>query len=184
MKKYILFLAFISLILLNACSSEPPAATNATNVGAPNTNAISEQTQAANTNLVPLDNFKNANVNVNDVKVIVPSNANQKNTTPMAVPAPFNSSVMTTMTKDGKFLETRNFKDDPLILKMERLQEAKKIKVYFKNGKSAELPYEKGFTLFTSGSPQDILTAAGIAPPATPPAVNPKKVEETKKKEQ
>ena len=85
------------------------------------------------------------------------------------------------MDKQNQFLETRLFRSDPLIQKVERLQQIKKVKVYLKSGKVVEVPFEQGSMLFTSGSPQDILNAAGIKPPTQAPAVNPGKVEEATK---
>jgi hypothetical protein len=179
MKKYLLFVIFINLIVSGACSSEQPK-TNTSNVNAPNANT--EINGNVNTNLIPLGNVNNANINTNQVNVIVPKPANQNVKSSLnAAPAPFDSTVTTTMTKDGKFLETRVFKSEPTILKVERMQENKTIKLYLKNGKVVDLPYDKGFNLFTSGSPQDILAAGGIKPAATPVSVNPQKLEETTK---
>jgi hypothetical protein len=180
MKKLILSTAIINLIFLNACSSEPSAPTNTANVNAPNTNT--ELAQEANANLIPMKSLNNVNGNANQLNPQVATNANKNVKTQLnAAPAPFDSTVTTTMSKDNKFVEVREFKSDPLIRKVERMQETKQIKVYLKNGKVVEVPYDKGFILFTSGSPQDILNAAGIKPPAAPQNINPAKVEEATK---
>jgi hypothetical protein len=180
MKKFILLTAFINLIFLNACSSETVAPANTANANAVNSNA--EVAQEVNANLIPLKSLKNINVNANELNPQAQTNANKN--VKMALnkaPAPFDSTVMTTMNKENQFLEVREFKKDPIILKVERLQELKKIKLYLKSGKVVELPFDKGSAVFINGSPGDLLTAAGIKPPATPPNTNPGKVDEATK---
>ncbi|HEY0427566.1 MAG TPA: hypothetical protein VGC76_07145 [Pyrinomonadaceae bacterium] len=179
MKRIILFAAFINLFFLSACSSEPSAPLDTTNANAPNSNA---EIAEVNTNLVPMKALRNVNANANQLNPIVPTNANTNVKAQLnSAPAPFDSSVTTTMNKQNQFLETRTFRNDPQIQKLERLQETKKIKVYMKNGKVAELPYDKGSVLFTNGSPQDILTAAGVKPLTAPQSINPAKVEQMTK---
>ena len=180
MKKFILLTAFINLIFLSACSSET-AKSNVGNENAPNaSNANVETVQETNANLVPA-NF-GRNITNQPIDSNVKANANQTVKTQLnGAPAPFDSTVTTTMNKEGKFLETRAFKKDPTIIKVERLQELKKVLVYLKNGKVVEMPFDKASIVFINGSPADILTAAGIKPPATPPNTNPGKVEEAKK---
>lgn len=180
MKKFILFTAFINLIFLCACSNAPVEPANTANVNASNSNA--EVAQEVNANLVPMKSLKNINVNANQLNPQVPTNANKNVKMQLnSAPAPFDSTVMTTMNKENKFLEVREFKKDPIILKVERLQELKKIKLYLKSGKVVELPYDRGSVVFINGSPSDLLNAAGIKPPATPPNTNPGKIEEATK---
>jgi hypothetical protein len=178
MKKLILSIVFLNLIFISACSTAPTVQVEQANVNAPNTNAANAQ--EVNTNLVPVKGLANDNGNANLVNPPVQAN-NNPNIKPVqaSAPAPFDSTIATTMNKQNQFLETRTFRSDPLIQKMERLQEVKKIRLYLKNGKIVDVPYDKGMMLFTSGSPQDILNAAGIKAPSTPPAVNPGKVEES-----
>lgn len=182
MKKFILFTAFINLIFLNACSSET-VAPNVSGVNAVNANV--ETVQETNANLIPLNMGKNININANQVvDTSINANANKNVKAQMnSAPAPFDSSVTTTMNKQNQFLETRTFRKDPIIQKVERLQEIKKVLVYLKSGKVVEMPYDKASVVFINGSPADILTAAGIKPPATPPNTNPGKVEEALKDE-
>jgi hypothetical protein len=180
MKKFILLTAFINLIFLNACSNAPVEQANTVNVNAVNSNA--EVAQEVNANLIPLKSLKNINVNASEVNSQAQTNANTKvNMQLNKANAPFDSTVMTTMNKDNQFLEVREFKKDPIILKIERLQELKKIKLYLKSGKVVEMPFDKGSVVFINGSPGDLLTAAGIKPPATPPNTNPGKVQEATK---
>lgn len=188
MKKFILLTVILNLILTAACSTAPNVATNATVVNtaannpnqAANTNA--EVADASNRMLVPMKGMKNLNGQTNQLNPTDSTVANAK-AVQVSQPAPYDSTMATTMDKDGRFLETRTFRSDPLIQKLERMQELKKIRVYLKNGKSVELPYEKGFALFAAGSPQDILAAAGMKPATPPASTNPGKVEETKKTE-
>jgi hypothetical protein len=181
MKKYILLTAFINLIFLNACSGDA-VVSNSENVNAQNANANTVVVQEINTNMIPMKGLRNANIDANQINPVMQANGN-KNVKIMSneAPAPYDSTVSTTMSKDGKFLETRTFRKDPLIQKVERIQEEKKVKVYLKNGKVVEVPYDKGSTLFPGGAPQDILTAAGVKSATVPQLVNPSKVEEATK---
>jgi hypothetical protein len=177
MKKSILPAVVLSLVFLCGCEGEKVITPNRADVNAPNTNA--EIAQEANANLIPAKNMPSVNANSNQlVPALVPTNANVK-AAPISAPAPFDSSIVTTMDKNNRFLETRTFRSDPLIRKIERIQQLKKITIFLKNGKAVELPYDKGQMLFTGGSPQDLLTAAGIKPPTAPPSVNPGKVEQS-----
>lgn len=169
MKKVILFTAILSLVILNACGGKQLAGDGQTNE---NSNSLVDgqkiQVQNIDPNTVNMPG--NSNMNVPNGRVITngPADPNFKGK-PMEMPAAYNSTMSTTMNKDGKFLETRAFKDDPQILKLERMQELKTFKLYLKNGKVIELPYEKAENLFLQGSPSDLLLAAGIKPAATPP---------------
>ncbi len=181
MKKFILLTAFVNLIFLSACSGDA-VVTNTGNVNAQNANANTVVVQEINTNLVQKKGWQNSNLDANQINVVPQANGNKNvKVMPNEAPAPYDSSVSTTMNKDGRFLETRTFRKDPLIQKVERIQEEKKVKVYLKNGKVVELPYDKGSTLFQGGAPQDILTAAGIKSATVPQTINPSKVEEATK---
>lgn len=181
MKKFILLIAFSNLIFLSACSSDA-VVTNTGNVNAPNANANNVVVQEINTNLIPQKGWRNGNLDANQINATTQANGNKNvKFLPNEAPAPYDSTVSTTMNKEGRFLETRTFRKDPLIQKVERLQEEKKVKVYLKNGKVVEVPYDKGSTLFQGGAPQDILTAAGIKSATVPQTVNPAKVEEATK---
>ncbi|MBK8811696.1 MAG: hypothetical protein IPN69_13315 [Acidobacteria bacterium] len=87
-----------------------------------------------------------------------------------AIPAPDESTFTSTMDKSGNFIEVREFKNHPRLLKVERkiLGRDSKYSVYFKNGKVVEAPAAK-MENFRSLSPVTILEAIGIkVTPETP----------------
>jgi hypothetical protein len=165
MKKGILFIAILSLIIANACTGKQLSddRTNA-NVNVPNAPA-----QAQNVNPEEVNAPSNSNINIPNGRRIVNSNADPNvKAQPLEKPAAYDSTISTTMDKQGKFLETRLFKNDPQVLKVERRQENKTMKLYLKNGKVVNLPYDQADGLFMSASPRDFLLVAGIKPPSTP----------------
>lgn len=126
--------------------------------------------------------------NANDVKVIkvpqpeVNSNVPNQNTnsvpankasavpamsSPTPLPAPDNSTLKSEMLKDGSAREVREFKDDPMIIKVERRISSEKTRyfVYLKNGKVVEAPAEK-MNDYRILAPANILDIIGIKPPA------------------
>jgi hypothetical protein len=107
----------------------------------------------------PNPNRKPGGIDMKNVKVVTPTN-----------PAPDNSVVSTTMNNQGLPIETRAFKNHPVLLKVEKIFIDIKnptTRVYLKNGKVVELP--PGKISDASTAPADeILRAVGIAP-KTPP---------------
>ncbi|CAN5746089.1 hypothetical protein BH24ACI1_BH24ACI1_28590 [soil metagenome] len=89
--------------------------------------------------------------------------------TPMAYPAPDNSEISSTMNNNVP-TEIRTFKNNPMLVKMERIfvdVKNPQIKVYLKNGKVVNVPPGKISNPATV-SADEILSAAGVAPkPAT-----------------
>lgn len=164
MKKVILFTAIFGLFVISACTGK-------------------QLSENGRTNENSLENGQKVQVqNVNSEMINVPSNSsltnqNQRpivegpmmpNAKPVEVQRPYNSTMTTTMDKKGNFIETRKFTDDPQISKVERMQQLKKAKLYLKNGKVVELPFEKVGNIFVDGSPAQLLDLAGIKPPPTP----------------
>ena len=85
--------------------------------------------------------------------------------TPMAYPAPDNSEISSTMNNNVP-TEIRTFKNNPMLVKMERIfvdVKNPQIKVYLKNGKVVNVPPGKISNPATV-SADEILSAAGIAP--------------------
>lgn len=163
MKKFVFLALITNLIFLSACAGETAVKpVNTTNANSPNTNVVA---QTENTNPAPV--IEEANIGVNRLNKRAVTNVNSNLEIPGAVedsgvPAPFNSTVRSTMSKQNKFLEIRAFKGDPILLRVEREQESRKIRAFLKNGKVVEIDYEKGEKLFMTGSPDDILIAAGV----------------------
>ncbi len=81
-------------------------------------------------------------------------------------PAPDNSEITTEMNKQGQPIETRTFKSNPLLAKVERIYttlDNPTVRVYLKDGKVINLPKGKIDNIF-SASAQEILNAVGAAP--------------------
>jgi hypothetical protein len=84
------------------------------------------------------------------------------------MPAPDNSEMLTVLNEKG-VIETRTFKGNPLLAKVERTTVGRNVqlKVYLKNGKVIAVPAEK-IGNFPTDSAQQILQAAGLAAAASP----------------
>ncbi len=165
MKKVFFITAIFSFLLMNACGGKQISEETRTNE---NTNGRMIEVQVPN----PFDPNAPSNSNTN-----APNSRDLVNTAvadptskakPLEIPGTYDSLVSTTMTKQGKFLETRTFKNDSQVLKVERLQELKEFKLYLKNGKVIPIPYEQAENLYLHASPRDLLEAAGIKPPPPP----------------
>ncbi len=175
MKKFILLTVFINLIIFTACSSETsgtkPANTanaNTANVNAANNGVVVDMDNA---NLPSANTNADFNIQqaVNRKVVNAPANYKEPGAVkPAGVAAPYNSTIVSTMSKQNEFLEIREFQGDPLLLRAERTQENKKIKLFLKNGKVIEMPYDKN-ALFLGASPNELLSAAGVQPPTVKP---------------
>ncbi|MGC2235071.1 MAG: hypothetical protein WA584_02845 [Pyrinomonadaceae bacterium] len=175
MKKFILLTVFINFIIFTACSSETSgtkpvntANSNTANVNAANNSVAVVDTDNAN---VPPGNADfNIQQAVNRKIVNAPPNYKEPGAVkPAAVAAPYNSTMVSTMSKQNEFLEIREFQGDPLLLRVERTQQNQKIKLFLKNGKVIEMPYDKN-ALFLVASPNELLSAAGVKLPTVKPA--------------
>lgn len=174
-KKLILPAALLSLIFLNACSSETAVSPN--NNASFNSNGPSiVRIPAENTNQTTSNNQINPALKKPGNRRVTETEPNGQPppvSNVQGVPAPFDSTIKTLMNRQNQFVEMREFKNDALLQKIERLQEIKKITVYLKNGKVINLAYEKGDKLFLAASPDDILIAAGAKSAPTPAPANP-----------
>lgn len=95
--------------------------------------------------------------------------------------APDNSEITSLMDAKGQMIDTRTFKNNPVLAKIERnVTDAKnpQVKVYLKNGKVINLPPGK-LANPTGASASEILIAAGLAPKAAPPKNAPPGKEKT-----
>lgn len=164
-ESFILFVALFAAVGCGACSSD------SANVNASTTNA-----PAKNSNVVVnVPNQPDSNVNSGNTVTVVNSNANRpgnqlREPTLAAKPAPDNSTFTSTMDKDGTFIEVREFKDNPSIVKVVRKMYVDKSRyfVHLKSGKVVEAPADqmKDFRVL---APANILEAIGMKP-ATAPA--------------
>ncbi|MEP6944670.1 MAG: hypothetical protein ABJA02_02050 [Acidobacteriota bacterium] len=90
---------------------------------------------------------------------------------PISVPAAENSSVSTSMSKDGSFVETRVFRGDPTILKLERTLNGQTqiVRLFLRSGKVVQLSPDK-VPAVNSVSLERLRALAGIRSTAPPPA--------------
>ncbi len=186
MKKFF-YLAIVSIFLLN-CSSSPTVEKNTSlaernaNLNSPSNSSQAEINQS-NTNVEVRQPESNA------VQILSPAvskqNANSwekkrgngsgENPEPIAaIPlttaAPDNSEISGTMNDRGVPIETRTFKDNPLLAKVEKIYTKANnpnIKVYLKNGKVINLPPGK-ISNPSTASANEILAAVGAIPKPAP----------------
>lgn len=185
MKKFIypaVFFAFAA-----GCSSSPPVVENK-NSSNSNT-AISKTIPTANQAIPPPVNraISNAENPVNANKIVIEDLGviNRRNlerlkskgggdtnaapiaaVTPAPRVAPDNSEVSSTMNEKGVPIETRVFKNHPVLVKMEKsFADINKpvIKIYLKNGKILIAPNDKISNTATV-SADDILRSVGVKP--------------------
>ncbi len=101
----------------------------------------------ANSKIVPYNGAENINGNptLDNSKVTVVDTTKLKPSI-QARPLPENSEMTTVMNSKGQVIETRTFKDNPYISKIERVTVTPKdvtTKVYLKNGAVKDLPGDK-----------------------------------------
>jgi PBP1b-binding outer membrane lipoprotein LpoB len=186
MKYFILITAI--LIIFSGCSSttETNATTNGANPSAPNSNqANSNSSAATNSNppgMQPYNGVQNLNPNAfnatnDNLKVIRVEP--KKDEMPYGSRLAPDDSIITSGSRGKDFLETRTFKSDPTIAKVEKIMDGKttKYKVYLKNGKVVDAPADK-MTEFAAMAPANILDAIGMLPK---PQTNPQPNSEPKK---
>lgn len=97
-------------------------------------------------------------------KPLVDSNPNGPIPEPQRVPASENSEMSTTMDKAGNFVETRYFKTDPMLVKVQRtwLGPGKStLKIWLKNGKEVTASGDKIENLSIAPIPS-LLALAGV----------------------
>lgn len=156
-------------VLLGGCAGT----SGENNANAPTANVNrSNQTNGStisgnNPDLIPYPGTENTNgvpTANSDVKVTKIDPTQIKPTNP-AMTAADNSEILTVLNEKGA-VETRTFKSNPLLAKIERTTVGKNVqlKVYLKNGKVIDLPAEK-IGNFTNDSAQQILQAAGLVAP-------------------
>ena len=172
-------------IFFISCSSSPTVETNVksksstveTNVKSNNSDiAVVNQTNTnvevqADANSYPIQNMAVSKQNVRNwgAKKGGATDVAPIEAIPMAYPAPDNSEISSTMNNNVP-TEIRTFKNNPMLVKMERIfvdVKNPQIKVYLKNGKVVNVRPGKISNPATV-SADEILSAAGIAPkPAT-----------------
>lgn len=143
---------FISIVCIAAssflafgCGSSSSNMTDSNSVAATNANVTNTS------NVVPI---MPVNGTLNDANAANAAGANQQakvvtppaNAKPMTFPAPDDSEYSSSMNSSGQAIETRVFRNDPQIAKVERLWKNvndKVITIYLKNGKKVNVPGDK-----------------------------------------
>lgn len=138
-----LLIIFISAIFLYGCSTTADENSDFNENYNPYTNTTTnaENKMDSSTKAVPYNGLKKS-----DVEDVFRRSSNENsNSIPTAVtqPLPENSEISTQMNEKGFVLETRTFKDHPVLTKIEKTTISPKnteLKVYFKNGKVYDVP--------------------------------------------
>jgi hypothetical protein len=117
----------------------------------------------ANSKLVPYNGSENLNGNptLDNSKITVVDTSKVKPTITTR-PLPEDSELSTVMNSKGNVIETRTFKNNPYISKLERVTVTPKdvsLKLYLKNGTVRELPADKvkDFRIVATGTLLDII---------------------------
>lgn len=143
MKRF-LYLAIFA-VFINGCSSEPAGNVARTNANVDELNHPS-QNPYPNSNATGLEpQFVSVN---NDNKLLVKGANTGKvepiapNAKPNAYSAPDDSEIVSAMNKQGQMMETRTFRNNPTIAKVERVYielDKPVVKVYLKDGKTVDI---------------------------------------------
>jgi hypothetical protein len=155
------------LISIAACSgSSSDSVLNSPATNANTTNAANNAASNSNAGMIPYPGTENTNgIPANVETKVVSVDPKQLTPTNAAMPAADNSEVLIALNEKGA-VETRTFKSNPLLAKIEKTTEGRdvRLKVYLKNGKVISLAPEK-IKNFTTDSAEQILQAAGIQTP-------------------
>ncbi len=172
MNKFLGFAVFF--IFLGGCSSSTTETVSPTNLNtadnsiANNSAAKPENINADSSQSVLLQNpefldYKNKKGGKGKGVNVAPIDPNAAR---FLSPAPDNSEITTEMNKQGQPIETRTFKSNPLLAKVERIYitlDNPTVSVYLKDGKIINLPNGAIDNILTA-SAQEILNAVGTAP--------------------
>lgn len=181
MKKYLVLTVVVSLFTFG-CSTSNQTTENGTNPAATNrvSNAPAANTQTTGVPgnagptpgtidqipVVPMPEGANANTaKLNRDRKIVDTPGVAKE--PTRVPAAENSEVSSTMDKEGNFVESRFFRGNPQLDKVERTYSSPSIstlKIFLKGGKVVTVPGDK-VKDFVGSSSSVYLELAGIKAP-------------------
>ncbi len=172
------FLIIVILVFSGGCSSNPAAnqATGGTNPAA-NSNSVNANTVAATNSNPPAEmqaynGMQNVNPNAfnasGDNLKVIPYQP-KKDEIPYGSRTAPDDSIVSSGSRGKNFVETRTFKNHPLISKVEKIMDGKttKYKVYLKSGKVVDAPTDK-MSNYTAMAPNSILEAIGMKPQLEP----------------
>ncbi len=169
----LVLLLVASILIATGCSSESsePGTNTEEAAATANSNSLSVVPENGDSaaKLVPYNGVPNTNSNptLGNQKVEVIDTTKLK-PAPMTKVLPENSELATYMDKTGRVIETRTFKSDRQLNKVEKITRTPSdttTKVFLKNGKVIEIPEGK-LADFRTASIASILEAAGVASPA------------------
>lgn len=182
MKYYFLMIAI--LVFSGGCSSNPAAnqTSNSANPAANSNLANANIAAATNTNpaieMQPYNGIQNVNPNAfnatGDNLKVIPYQP-KKDEMPYGTRTAPDDSIVSSGSRGKDFVETRTFKNNPLLSKVEKIMDGKttKYKVYLKSGKVVDAPADK-MVNFTAMAPINILEVIGMKPESpTNPQVKP-----------
>lgn len=172
MKSYFLIIAI--LVFSGGCSTNPPAdqanlgANPAANSNPSNANTVAATNAKPASELQPYNGVQNLNPNAfnatNDNLKVIPYQP-KKGEMPYGTRTAPDDSIFSSGSRGKDFVETRTFKNHPILSKVEKIMDGKtsKYKVYLKGGKIVEAPADK-LTNFAAMAPNSILEAIGMKP--------------------
>ena len=176
--KYFVFILLIATAL-SACSAGSENSANSAAVQNPSNSDAANANSVAATNpapqMIPYNGSQNVNPNAFNA-----SNDNLKTvkTEPKPDELPYGSrkapddSVITSESRGKLFVETRVFKSDPVLQKVEKIMDGKtnKYKIYLKNGKVVDVPESKmdNYAVMAPGNFLEILGMNPKPQPVTP----------------
>jgi hypothetical protein len=163
----IVIIAAVSISIGGCSGSSSESVLNSPANGSTPNAANNAPLSNTNAGLIPYPGTENTNGSPaanGNVKVVNIDSTQLKPTNP-AVPAPDNSEISTSLNQQGA-VETRIFKSNPVLAKIEKTSFGKdvQLKLYLKNGRVIPLPAEK-IKNFTTDSAAQILQVAGIQSP-------------------
>jgi len=169
---------YFTVILISVAGCSSPSPKVETNVKSIQTNAAVNKAIVSSVNQpnVNVESSPKANINIQNFAVSKENIRNTKdkkgagavdaapipNAVRATVAAPDNSEIISEMNAQGQPLETRAFKNHPVLVKIQRTDlNNRDVKIYLKNGKVVVLP-ENQADAFLTASASDILKAVGL----------------------
>ena len=178
MKGFFLFIVVVILIVISACGSSTtrnPTTGNSNagfnSVGSTPLGQSNSPNDLSPPNTASEENSKIESPMANRRKMVPVQQTGPVPPAPMR-PAPENSEIATTMNNDGMVFETRVFKGNPQLAKVEMLWLSptnKKVTIFLKSGKKVESPGERIDNL-TTVSTAVLLEIAGVKAAEPKPA--------------
>jgi hypothetical protein len=167
--KFLLFALVVALAFIGSGCGSSSTNTNANAINVAVTNSNPDNTAnvvpyvPTNGTVIDANAANPANANQSEVKVVTPPT----NAKPMTFPAPDNSEYSSTMNSSGQAIETRVFRNNPVINKVERIWKGvdeKTVNIYLKSGKVVKVTGDK-WPDIKSQPVESFYEAAGVKPP-------------------